>query len=235
MHMSFALKRAAKRGLATVAAALAVTVLAAPAAFAAPFGDAVATDPSTNAALGGPQDLSKLFTMKLPVGAACPGNTASGGFKIFSFMVPDGFNPLTLNFSAGFYNSGTGLYDATGTYYNFGGANTASLGEITTVPLNLQMSKVVGVDFTEAQLIAQGVWDAGIICADATGQAVRYWDQKVFFDAAPATGVGRWTALPHVLEPANTNQVLLPLSAAGLLAGGYFVSRRKRSDVATIA
>ena len=61
-------------------------------------GDAVPTDPSTNATVtsGGS---STAWTLKLPGGAACSGDTATQAFHVYSFVVPAAVDPGTLTFN----------------------------------------------------------------------------------------------------------------------------------------
>ncbi|MBA2608265.1 MAG: hypothetical protein H0U92_04975 [Actinobacteria bacterium] len=40
------------------------------------------------------------FSLKLPSGAACTRDSANGGYRVQSFMVPEGVDPLTLSFDS---------------------------------------------------------------------------------------------------------------------------------------
>ncbi len=115
---------------------LAITALASVGAGAASnAGSAVITDPSTSQpSTGGGSSTS--FTLKLATGAACTGDSASGGYKLQSYMVPSSVDPGALTYgSAGPTPSGTGanfrepLFDvASNPYANQQTANAASAG-----------------------------------------------------------------------------------------------------------
>jgi hypothetical protein len=72
------------------------------------------------------------FTLGLPAGAACTGDTATGGYHIYSYLVPLGTALSSVTFIQ-HPSSGFGLFDSTGSYY--GPVNTAiGTGQIVGIP-----------------------------------------------------------------------------------------------------
>ena len=96
-------------------------------------GAAVPTDPGDNLPLttGGS---ATSWTLNLPAQAACSGDTASGGFHVYSYVVPSSVDPATLTFNPSTGpSSGNPLVDTTGTAYM--AANTATItGQVIQVP-----------------------------------------------------------------------------------------------------
>jgi hypothetical protein len=144
------------------------------------------------------------FTVALPAQAACDGDTASGGYHVYSYMVHQGASvttaaPFTLGPS-----SGLGLFDNVGTYY--GPVNTAiGTGQIVSIPNNFQWAALVsGGNATLAQLLysgsgstASGSWEVGLVCANTTGAVADNWGSPITFNASLTDPTGfTWTATP---------------------------------------
>ena len=110
------------------------------------------------------------FTVTLPSNAACDGDTATNGYHVFSYLQPEGTNPLGVQFTTGFPSSFYGLVTSTGKYY--GTVNTAAnTGQIIGIPNSLEFRPAVvqgGVPNTllYANSNTSGVWEAGIACAN---------------------------------------------------------------------
>jgi hypothetical protein len=189
------------RGIASKAIAIGVLVYAslvvglAPAALAAGTrsGDAVPTNPNTQAPVTSGGSATN-WTLNLPAQASCSGDTASGGFHVYSFIVPATTNPgsLTFNPSTG-PSSGNPLVDNSGSAYI--AANTAqTTGQIINIPtfnFNLFASTTMGG--TKIAL-APGDYKAGIACADTNGNGDKYWSTLFTFTASGSDPNGEvWT------------------------------------------
>jgi Fibronectin type III domain/Putative Ig domain len=127
------------------------------------------------------------FTVSLPANAACDGDTASGGYHVYSYLQPEGTNPTGVLFNTGVPSSYYGLLSSTGRYY--GTANTAATtGEIIGIPNDLEFAPLLSKGISLDTLLysdgnTSGVWEAGIACANASGVVTDYWNTEVTFTA----------------------------------------------------
>ena len=149
------------------------------------------------------------FSLRLPVGAACTGDSANDGYRVQSFMTPAGVDPATLRFDAdGPVPNGLGatfrqpLYDTTGSgYINQQTANADIPGGAGVVV------NIAAFDFSvyEPGNIPAGAYNVGIACTlgpSSATQVDRFWDARMDFVASAAdlpAGV-RWT----VTSPTTT-------------------------------
>jgi hypothetical protein len=130
------------------------------------------------------------FTVTLPavsgVPAHCTGDTAKGGYLVFSYMVHAGTSPTSVSFVNGFPSAGYGFVNNLGNYY--GKVNTAvKTGQIVEIPNNLEfaalLKRVTLDDLLYAAGNKSGAWDAGIACAKA-GKVSDYWNTPLDFTAS---------------------------------------------------
>jgi hypothetical protein len=144
-------------------------------------GSATITDPANNPLASGGSATS--FTVSLPAQAACTGDTASGGYHVFSYLVPQGTSPTSVSFSTEDPSTGYGFFSSSGTYY--GAANTAvTTGQIIGIP-EFQWGPAVQSDSLLSTLLAGGgVWEAGIACANSSGVVTDYWNTEITFTAS---------------------------------------------------
>jgi hypothetical protein len=218
--------------LATVASVAAATVgTISPASASTVNGVATLADGGTDAALtSGPS--TTLFTVNLPPGAACDKDSASGGYHVFSYLVPHGTNIAGLTFVGGTPSAGYGLVDTSGTY--FGNANTAiTTGQIVSLPTDLEWAPLVTDDGLLSTLLSSGstpgLWDAGIACANSSGALVDNWNTPVTFSASSSDPNGFvFSTGPGTGAPEVPYALALPVLAVGIL-GGTVVIRRRRS------
>jgi hypothetical protein len=143
------------------------------------------------------------FTVALPAQAACDGDTATGGYHVYSYLVHQGTALSTVTF-VNFPSVGFGLVDNTGTYY--GPVNTAvTTGQIVGIPNNFQWGPLVsGGGATLAQLLytgsgssATGVWEAGLACTNTAGTVKDNWNIEITFSASASDANGfTWAAVP---------------------------------------
>ncbi len=185
-------------GIAGLAAALSVVpILTAPAAYAAPSPQGVATlSPSSST------DSSAPFTVSLPPGAACAGDSANDNYRVGSYVVASSVDPATLRFDftgpipnqfgppqATFSNP---LYETGGSGYST--AQTANAnpppgpGSIINIP---QFSFGVYTDVAAADgfNIPAGEYNVGIACyivAPGSSPIEEYWNTTITVTDNPA-------------------------------------------------
>jgi hypothetical protein len=178
------------------AACLLVAVPVSLASAATVNGQATITTPGTTTALDSGGSTTQ-FTVDLPANAACSGDTASGGYHVYSYLVPSGTSVTGVTF-VNFPSTGLGFVDTSGNYY--GPANTAvTTGQIVNIPNNLEFAPLLSFSgVTVASLTGgsnHGVWDGGIVCADTTGHVSDFWTTEITFVASAGDPNGfTWTA-----------------------------------------
>ena len=197
---------ATRTGAATLllsgASLLGLAVLSAGAATAA--GSVTSVDPSTNTPLSTTkqQPAATVFSANLPSGAACPGDTASNAYHVYSFLVPTGTDPASVSFASNGPSLGNGGYFDNSGYQ--GPFNTAvKTGQVVGLPNDLQWSTYPG---PVSDLTGTKSWDAGWACADGKGVVQRYWDQQVTFTASTSDpNKFTWTATAAPTAPTTSS------------------------------
>ena len=164
------------------------------------------------------------YAVALPVGAACAGDTAHRGYRVWSYLAPKSVDPGTISFTGILPTPGLALV-ASGEV--FGPANTAvGSGEIVAVPNSFTFERVRPSDlFSPGQ--SESVWDAGIACA-VNGTMTRYWNVEIAFSAARSDPGGfTWRVVhpPSARYRLNWGWPLLGASVA--LGGGLWWSYRR--------
>ncbi len=153
-----------------------------------------------------------VFAVRLPVGAACTGDSASGGYRIQSYVVPAGVDPDTLTFgNQGPTPVGTGssfrqpLF-TTGTtrYVNITTGIAPTPGGGGPIPSTPGFSFAY-LGAAGATSLPAGAYNVGLACTTASapgGNLDNYWNVQMTFAADPAdTPAGvTWT----VEDPAVT-------------------------------
>jgi hypothetical protein len=206
-----------------------VVVGLAPAASAAGTraGDAVPTDLSTNRPVlsGGS---STQWTLNLPSGAACSGDTATQGYHVYSFIVPAATDvgTLTFNPSTG-PSTGNPLVDSTGSAYM--AVNTAqTTGQVIQIPtFNFNLFASTEQGGTKLAL-PPGDYKAGLACANTLGQGDKYWSTQFTSTASSSDPNGEvWTVHPTSASSGG-NSLALPIGIAAIACAGFVVQRRLR-------
>ena len=158
---------------------------------------------TTELASGGSTDQ---FTVALPSGAACDSDSATGGYHVYSYLLPPSTPLSSVTFVQG-PSMGLGLVNPSGTY--FGRVNTAiGTGQIPTLPNNFEWAPLItggdlplngsgGLLYSGSGSSASGIWNAGIVCANSSGDPVDNWNTEVTF-LASSTDANKftWTAVP---------------------------------------
>jgi hypothetical protein len=157
-------------------------------------GTATITDPSNSPLATGGSSTS--FTVELPAQAACTGDSASDGYEVYSYLVPQGTSPTAITFTGGDPSTGYGFFSSIGTYY--GAANTApTTGQIIGIP-DFEWGPAVESDSLLSILLAGGgVWEAGIACANSSGVVTDWWNTEITFTANSSDPDGfTWSDVP---------------------------------------
>jgi Putative Ig domain len=171
-------------------------------------GVAVVTNPYTNTAItsGGS---STVFTIDLPTGADCTGDTTNDGYHVYSYLVPQGTSPTSVDFATGDPSTGYGFFTSSPSYY--GPANTApNTGEIISIPEFEWGPAVTSYNLRSDLLYSgtKGVWEGGIACANSSGTVTDYWNTEITFTSSESDPDGFvWTAAaggPTLLQTAPT-------------------------------
>jgi hypothetical protein len=148
------------------------------------------------------------FTLKPPSGAACTGDSVTGGYRIQTYIVPSTVSPATLTFDAGgptpqgtgatlrqpLFTQGTPFVD---------GNTAVGTGAITGLP---------AFDFavfgsSGPQIVPPGTYNVGIACTLGSASATqldKYWNAQLTFAANPndvPSGI-TWTVV--VVTPTTT-------------------------------
>jgi hypothetical protein len=171
-------------------------------------GTATITTPTNGSiASSQPQPSDTIFALSLPAGATCSGSTTSGGYQVYTYLIPKGSNIQNSTVSQGSLSS-YGLFDSTGTLV--GPFNVPTNDIVSTLPNDLEWGPAVtGDSFLAALLAAPGVWEAGVACANASGAVTDYWDVDITFTSVPTTTdpdgfEWAWSASSGTTSPTTT-------------------------------
>ena len=160
-------------------------------------GTATITDPSLNPLASGGS--ATMFSVVLPANAACSGDTSSGGYHVYSYLVTQGTDVTTVTFGT-HPSTGLGFVNNAGLYY--GAVNTAiTTGQIIGIPTNFEWAPLLTDGETLSSLLysggTSGVWEAGLACATSAGVLSDYWNTEVTFTASSSDPAGFvWSAVP---------------------------------------
>ncbi|MDP1795643.1 MAG: hypothetical protein Q8K63_16010 [Acidimicrobiales bacterium] len=169
-------------------------------------GDAQVVNPATGVPLGtGTKDTD--FTLRLPTGASCTGDSANDGYRVQSYHVPASVDPSTLTFNAdGPVPNGTGASFRQPLY----GTNGSAFVEAQTAPANPapgpgQVINLPAFDFGQydATLLPAGTYNVGIACTRPGGPSAtqndKYWNVQFSFAADLS-----WTASQAAVTTTTT-------------------------------
>jgi hypothetical protein len=244
-HVKFTIRGASvKLGAVGLAAAVA-TMFGGSAAWAAGTnaGNATITD-AAHAPLnsGGSQTT---FSITLPQGAACSGDTTTGRFHVFGYIVPTSQDPGALTWDANGpvlpNNVPTGtpggdfytLYGTDGSPF-VNQATAITTGQVLQAPpLNYANFSIDGSGGSLIPLPA-GTYNVGIACVTPAQTTDKFWNAQETFTASGTDPNGEvWSVVPGNPVPESPLTVALPVTAAALIGVGVVVGRRRRHSVAT--
>src|SRR5580700_476338 len=78
-------------------------------------GTATVTTPSLTPLSSGGS--STPFTLSLPSGASCTGDSQNGNYHVYSYLVQQGVSPGSITINSGLPSTGYGLFSSAPTYY----------------------------------------------------------------------------------------------------------------------
>jgi hypothetical protein len=161
--------------------------------------------PATVKTAGGAADLATgdsatVFTLRLPAGAACPGDSANDGYRWQSYMVPSSVDPSTLTFGGnGPLPAGTNAALRQPLFDTPGGSPVVNQ---LTAPAEAaggpgRILNIPDVDYTAlgAALIDPGTYNIGIACTlgpAGPSQMKNFWNIQKTFTAGSPSGLS-WT------------------------------------------
>jgi len=218
-------------------AAIALWALPAASASASTLdGTATITNPLSNTALTSGGSTTVFTVVLTPAPPDCSGDTATNGYHVYSYLLPEATSITSNNFSSGSPSEGLGLVDGSGYY---GPANTApNTGQIISIPTDFEWADLLNLGETAPELDggSSAVWNAGIACANSSGAVTDYWNTQVTFTASGSDTHGFvWSAGPGASTPEVTWAATLPIAGVVVLGGGLWFSRRRSRRKALLA
>jgi hypothetical protein len=176
------------------------------------------------------------FTIKLPKTAACPGDSEHRQFYVDTYVVPVTTDPGTLVFAGGWPTVGTVLVTAAGDAYT---AQTTAVdsGQILTLPVFSW-----GPFAPHRDVLPNGTYNVGIMCADRSSHAAAYWNSVVTLSESRSDRGGFvWTIAgdPTAKSTSGDGTAVIIVSVVVVLAvtiGGSFALwrwRRQRNATAS--
>ena len=171
------------------------------------------------------------FSVVLPAGAKCPGDTAHKWYHVDSFLVPSGVSPASVNFRGGVPSKWYGLI-ANGAYV--GALNTArDSGLVVNLPIPDVWSRLTPKELFASSTTTTSTWSGGIACANASGAVTNYWAFTVRFTRdAHDHGGFTWTVTSQKASSGSSSSTSsFVVIAIAIGAGGAFLVLRGRRDV----
>jgi hypothetical protein len=202
--------------------------------------------------LGAPPNLTPIttggsatpFVVRPPAGAACTGDSATGGYRVQGYVVAGNIDPSTLTFQpspAGPIPVATGaafrqpLFTTTTQRYSF---ITTGIASTAGGPGPLASTPAFSFSYlgsTGATLLPPGTYNVGLACtigpASAT-QLDKYWNVQMTFAADPADPAGiKWTVGAPVVDTTTTTTVDPATTTTTTIAGATTTTTTTTSSV----
>jgi hypothetical protein len=173
-----------------------------------------APNPNQPLAAGGS---ATTFSLRLPLGAACTGDSALGGFRVQSYIVPASVDPAALTFdTSGPVPTGLGasfkqpLFDAAGNGYVSAQTANATVEGGPGPVVNVPGFRLGPPDVFVPGDIPAGTYNVGIACTKGGASATqldKFWNTQLAVVTAAAdvpAGV-TWTAIPNPAVTTTTS------------------------------
>lgn len=214
-----------------VVVAIVVAVLTTPAAAAdrraGPVTVMKADDPGSTKQSGTVEDR---FLLKLPVRAACPGDSLNDDYRIQSFIVPDVDDPGTLQYES-LKPVGDGRWAL---HNNWGSRWVQQLTATNTGPGTpglIDESPLLTLAYFKPNQLPAGTYRIGVACT-LENVTARYWDARIDFTPGEGGTPGSWVVLDQMpySAPSGSNWlvplVVALLGFALLFAGAFWLLSR---------
>jgi hypothetical protein len=193
-------------------------------------------------------DGSTPFSVRLPVGSTCPGDSANDQWRLNTFLIPAEDDPLEVQFgSTGPEPPWTGSYPL----FSFDGNMPVALTMLRRNPSPGSPGLIEALPLVSLTMVAQdfskgGLFRLGVACT-YFAQTTQYWDTEIELAPAPAGLDSELTwsirGLPANVddfgtfsESSSTGVIWLVAAAVGIAAvAGVFISRGSRRRVPLIS
>lgn len=152
------------------------------------------------------------FALSPPLGAACSGDSATGGFRVQTYMVPSSVDPGTLTFGlAGPLPAGSGtnyrqpLFTSAGSSW-VNKTTGVTTGQLIGLPV---LSFAWVADVGGITYLPAGTYNVGFACTNGGASATqldRYWNTQLTIAASAAdvpAGLA-WTVIPATTPTTTT-------------------------------
>lgn len=197
------------------------------------LGDVVvvdAADPADEIVYG---TSSTVFTLRLPTGATCPGDSANDGWRYQTFMVPTGDDPGALSYNDigptgtnqwALYATTTNPVTDALLEMNDGEGKPGFIGSIP--PLSFRI--------VPPGTIPAGTYTIGVSCTHLERQTAQYWDTDIVITEDPDDEPGQLTfrlaTAPRATKPDDgfDSSRFLVVGAAVAAGGGVAAIVRQR-------
>jgi hypothetical protein len=131
------------------------------------------------------------FVIKLPTGAACPGDTAHKYYLVNSYVVPISTDPGTLTFEGGVPPGDTTIVSTSGVPYT-----AQDTIEYTGGIAPLPAFSWAGYAHHPDGRLVPGTYNVGLACANREGKATTYWNAKITVQASSTDSGGfTWSVI----------------------------------------
>ena len=195
-------------------------------AWAGSAGNAVVAEPNSTAPLADGGSLTP-FSLILPKGARCPGDTASKSFHVDSYVLPERVKPPDVHFRGGWPYGYEPLEAFVGAPF-FAINTERNTGRVLGLPV-FSWNR-----YARLSLVDPGVYNIGIMCSDRNDNPTTYWNTRVRFqtDATDPHHL-RWVAIGSTATTTASGGtsgpavVAIVLVVAVALVGVVLVARRR--------
>jgi len=182
-------------------------------------------------------DAKTEFTVRVPTGASCPGDSANDQWRVQSFLIPLSEDPADIKYGAiGPEPVGNGRYAL------FGADTTPFVHQLTVRNATAGQPGVIAplptfsFEVVAGEHIPSGEYRVGVACT-YFGKTDRYWDTQVVLTESADTKVSkfRWrlasepASVEHAGDGSNSSAVIIFAIVAGAAAvlGLAYLSRRR--------
>lgn len=183
---------------------------------------------------------STAFYLAPPSGAACPGDSATGGYRVQSYMVPSTVDPTTLTFGlTGPSPTGEGADFRQPLWTSLGSTWVNKTTAVTTgLLLNLPTISFAWATSGLTTLPA-GTYNLGFACTKNAGaQLDKYWNVQLTVAASAGDPLGFAWSVPAVTTPTSTTSTTTTTTAASTtttVLGATSTTVRSTTTTSTVA